>query len=57
MSKKKSICRFCKKPVDLNEEYFCIMGPEGEWIDVHEHEGVEKHGGIRMKKGHPVREE
>lgn len=58
MSKKNPVCFFCKKEVDIhNEEYFSIQGPDGKWVDVHEHVGVKEHGGVRMFRGHPVREE
>jgi hypothetical protein len=54
-SKKRPICFFCKKEVDIhNEPYYVIEGPNGEELKVHEHVGVAEHGGMMMFRGKPV---
>ena len=54
---KNPICIFCNLPIDINKEYYSIKKPDGKWVDVHGHLGVKEHGGIKMKNGHPVRED
>jgi len=57
MSKKKPLCLFCKKEVDIhNEPYYLIKGPDGNEIEVHGHVGVAEHGGVKMLRGEPLKE-
>lgn len=58
MTKKKPVCLFCKKDVDVhNEPYYLIEGPDGKKVEVHGHVGVEEHGGVKMLRGEPVKKE
>jgi hypothetical protein len=54
--KDKPVCLFCKKPVNVEEIYFVITGPDGQEAMVHGHEGVEDMG-VKMWKGKPVPKE
>lgn len=47
----KEICIICAKEINTQAVYFEIVGPNGNKIAVHGHDGVEKHGGIKMCKG------
>jgi hypothetical protein len=53
MPKEKPICFICRLPVDTEGAYYVIEDPDGRDIIVHEHAGVEEHGGTRMVKGRP----
>lgn len=57
MSKKKPLCLFCKKEVDIHNTYYLIDGPNGVKVEVHEHVGVVEHGGMKMLCGKAVEEE